>query len=103
MDREGRETVFTCLYPNTVQTRLSRDQRPTKPVSRLGTGIWIDDTDRDIQPIWIDATDREIQTIRIDDTDCEIQTIWIDDTDSEIQKLFVYLACLTVFVDVILL
>ena len=33
-----RETVFTCLYPNTVQTRLSRDQRPTKPVSRLGTG-----------------------------------------------------------------
>ena len=23
------ETVFTCLYPNTVQTRLSRDQRPT--------------------------------------------------------------------------
>ena len=32
------ETVFTCLYPNTVQTRLSRDQRPTKPVSRLGTG-----------------------------------------------------------------
>ena len=36
--RKGRETVFTCLYPNTVQTRLSRDQRPTKPVSRLGTG-----------------------------------------------------------------
>ena len=27
-----------CLYPYTVQTRLSRDQRPTKPVSRLGTG-----------------------------------------------------------------
>ena len=36
---KGRETVFTCLYPNTVQTRLSRDQRPTKPVSRLGTGM----------------------------------------------------------------
>ena len=35
---KGRETVFTCLYPNTVQTRLSRDQRPTKPVSRLRTG-----------------------------------------------------------------
>ena len=34
-----RETIFTCLYPYTVQTRLSRDQRPTKPVSRLGTGI----------------------------------------------------------------
>ena len=32
------ETIFTCLYPYTVQTRLSRDQRPTKPVSRLGTG-----------------------------------------------------------------
>ena len=36
--RGNGETVFTCLYPNTVQTRLSRDQRPTKPVSRLGTG-----------------------------------------------------------------
>ena len=34
----NRETIFTCLYPYTVQTRLSRDQRPTKPVSRLGTG-----------------------------------------------------------------
>ena len=33
-----RETIFMCLYPYTVQTRLSRDQRPTKPVSRLGTG-----------------------------------------------------------------
>ena len=33
-----REKIFTCLYPYTVQTRLSRDQRPTKPVSRLGTG-----------------------------------------------------------------
>ena len=33
-----RLTIFTCLYPYTVQTRLSRDQRPTKPASRLGTG-----------------------------------------------------------------
>ena len=36
----GWDTIFTCLYPYTVQTRLSRDQRPTKPVSRLGTGIF---------------------------------------------------------------
>ena len=32
------ETVLTCLYPSTVQTHLSRDQRPTKPVNRLVTG-----------------------------------------------------------------
>ena len=37
----GWETIFTCLYPYTVQTRLSRDQRPTKPVSHLGTGHYI--------------------------------------------------------------
>ena len=32
------ETVFTCLYPFKVQTHLSRDQRPTKPVNRFVTG-----------------------------------------------------------------
>ena len=37
-NRFGVFTVLTCLYPSTVQTRLSRDQRPTKPVNRLVTG-----------------------------------------------------------------
>ena len=32
------EMVFMCLHPMKVQTRLSRDQRPTKPVNRLVTG-----------------------------------------------------------------
>ena len=32
------ETVLTCLHPIKVQTRLPRDQRPTKPVSRLVAG-----------------------------------------------------------------
>ena len=31
----NRETVLMCLYQIKVQTRLSRDQRPTKPVNRL--------------------------------------------------------------------
>ena len=34
----NQETFFTCLYPPTVQTRLPRDQRPTKPVNRLVAG-----------------------------------------------------------------
>ena len=32
------ETLFTCLHPIKFQTRLSRDQRPTKAVNRLVTG-----------------------------------------------------------------
>ena len=35
---QDQEMVFTCLYPSTVQTRLSRDKRLTKPVNRLRTG-----------------------------------------------------------------
>ena len=33
-----QETIFTCLYPIKVQTRLSRYHRPTKPANRLVTG-----------------------------------------------------------------
>ena len=38
-DHLDRETVFTCVYPHMVQTRLPRDQRPTKPVNRLEARI----------------------------------------------------------------
>ena len=34
----NRETLLTCLYPLKVQARLSRVQRPTKPVNRLVAG-----------------------------------------------------------------
>ena len=34
----GRETILMCLHPIKVKTRLSRNQRPTKPVNRLVTG-----------------------------------------------------------------
>ena len=37
-EKREQETVFTCLHPVKVQTRLPRDQRLTKPVNRLGEG-----------------------------------------------------------------